>query len=275
MTYEMAGGGAGLALNLDDNERRLTLRDRAVRHFTASLATIDTAVKNRVERLRSFYDFHQAAIQAAQQGKVRQIFLVPGNDPSRISRLIAMLLGQGIEVQRIDSPATVEDASGYWGEQLNDKKQVPAGTYLVDLAQPAGFLAQAILEREAHLTTSDTYDITGWTLPLAMDVEAYAGHAAVHGTPVTEAPKQQGAVTGAQEASAYLVDWSQGNAAVLMNHLLQEDFKAYVSLEPFKQNGKQFRAGTVIVPAETNPATLSGRIGQLAQRDGCRVEAVS
>src|SRR6185312_10428498 len=62
---------------------------------------------------------------------------------------------------------------------------------------------------------------------------------------------------------------------VLLNHLLQEDFKAYVSLQAFKQGGKQFSAGTVIVPAETNPATLNNRIRQLAQKDGCTVEAVS
>jgi hypothetical protein len=57
MTFETRAGGKEGRRKLRDDGTVTTLRAAIGKHFTASLATIDTAVKNRVARLRDFRAF--------------------------------------------------------------------------------------------------------------------------------------------------------------------------------------------------------------------------
>ncbi len=277
MTYEQAGGPAGgLTLTLREGQRTLTLRDRAARHFTSSLATIDTSVKNREARLRDFYDFHRAAIDAGAKGPVRQFLLVPGHDPERFHHALEILLRQGIEVQCATAGFDAEALTNSWGESVA-RKHLPAGTCVVDLAQPAGFLARALLEREAKLEATFFYDVTAWSMPLSLGVEAYSAAKPVAASLqlLAAAPISSGAVEGSPAAatSAYIIPWESGAAPRLLGFLLAEDFKAYVTLKAFKLAGREFAAGSVIVPVENNPPVLGERIRELARRARCPVVA--
>jgi len=277
MTYEQAGGGrAGLVLDLPEGERRLTLRDRAARHFVSSLATINTSVDNRRRRLQDYYQFRRAAIEAGRKGPIQQFFLLPGSDPERLAGVVDILLRQGIEVQRAEAEFDARGLQGYWGEK-SEAKRLPAGTYVVNLAQPNGFLARALLETETPLETLFFYDVTAWSLPLAAGIEAYASPtpAPVQLAPVAQPPAAAGGIEGAAQAAAYVFSWESSAAARLLGHLLVEGFNAYVSLEPFKLAGLAYPAGSIVLPAENNPPELSGRVRELAQADGVTVQASS
>lgn len=276
MTYEQAGGGAaGLVVELPEGERLLTLRDRVARHFVSSLATIDTSVRNRVARLRDYYEFRRAAIRAGREGPVRQFYLVPGADRERLAHIVEILLRQGIEVQQAETEFTGQGLTSSWGEKFSSKR-LPAGTYVVDLSQPAGFLARAMLEREAKLEAAFFYDVTAWSLPLAAGIEAYSAAQPARAAlqPVTAPPPLTGGVEGGADASAYIFSWEQSGAARLLGLLLAEDIKSYVSLKPFRLAGRRYSAGSIVVPVETNPPTLDERIRALAERAHCRVVAV-
>ena len=277
MTYEQAGGGAGgLVLELPEGQRVLTLRDRAARHFVSSLATIDTSVQHRESRLKDYYQFRRAAIRAGQTGSVKQFFLVPGRDPERLARVVAILLRQGIEVRRAQEEFEAAELTSSWGEKI-PRKRLPAGTFVVDLAQPAGFVARAMLEREAKLEGDLFYDVTAWSVPLAAGIEAYAAGqpARVGLSEVSKPPVVSGGVEGTAPASAYVFSWEQSSAARLLGHLLAEDFNAYLSLKPFTVASRTFPAGSILVPAETNPASLDERMRALAEQERCQVLAVA
>ena len=273
MTYEQAGGGTGLAIELPDGQRRLTLGDRALRHFTASLATIETTSRHRVEKLKDFYAVRRAAVEAGRQGPVRHYYLLPGNDPHRVAELVRTLQRQGIEVQRATGEFKAEEASGYWGEKPSGKP-FPAGTFVIDLAQPAGMLARALLEREAKLDINETYDLTGWSLPYSMGIETWAGRAQnVQLAPAQEPLVPAATVEGPERAAAYLVDWEQSAAVRLLARLSDEGFKSYVSVKPFTSGGRAFAPGTLVIPAETNSPALHARIRELAAKENCTVTA--
>jgi Zinc carboxypeptidase len=289
MTYEQAGGGdAGLSLDLQDDQRRLSLRDRIERHFTASLTTIDTSVKHRTERLRDFYEFRRAAIKAGEDGPVRAYYLLPGSDPQRLSHTVQILLRQGIEVKRLDAEVDLDDATGYFGEKPS-RRHLAAGTYAIDLAQPDGFLARSLLDAENKPDLNYFYDVSGWSLPYALGIEAYASGKALRtrATVIETVPEEKGAVTrlggdtngSPANTAAYVISWEQSAAMPVLARLLSENYKAFVTLKRSRQKDaqgreKDFAAGSTVVPIEGNPSSLTARITQLAEENHCQVFAV-
>ncbi len=200
MTYETDGGGdLGLAWRRDDGSI-VTFTDGIARHVTASLATAETAARNRVERLRDFYDFRRSGMEEARREPMRRIVLVPGNDPRRAAELVEVLLRAGIEVHRTGAAYTSPLAHDYLagaGGGRAERRSFAAGVYVVDLAQPQKRLARAILEPAAALEPEfvreqlarrnrnarrgedadhegfQFYDVTAWALPYTFGVDAY------------------------------------------------------------------------------------------------------
>ena len=126
MTYEQASA-RGLAFAREDGGT-LTYKQGVTQHFTAALTTAITAARNRDKLLREYLDFRRGAIALGQKG-TREYVLAPGKDPSRAARLARLLTAQGIQVKRAEEAFQA-------GTQ-----QMPAGTFIVPLAQPAGRLA--------------------------------------------------------------------------------------------------------------------------------------
>ena len=200
MTYESDGGGKrGLNWKRDDDTIE-TLREAIAKHFTASLATLETSVAHREERLRDYYRFFATAISEANAGKdgLRQVAISPGSDPGRAAELVANLLRHGIEVRRSGEKFILKNAHDYVAGTSSpvSSREFPAGSYLVDLAQPQGRVARTLLapdspldetfvkrqlDRQARnlqrgrrepLEKAEFYDITSWCLPLAFGVDA-------------------------------------------------------------------------------------------------------
>lgn len=274
MTYEQGGIGAGLKLDLPDGQRTVTLRNRSTHHFLTALATIDISVQNREARLRDFYEFHRAAIQAGQQGNFRAVYIVPGRDGSRMAHVVETLLREGIEVKQATAPIDAEDLASYWGEK-SARKQLPAGTYVVDMAQPAGFLARALLDSEIpHSDDLFFFDVSGWALPLAADLEAYtSGKSPAGKLEAVTAPATVTVPSQLPAGAAYVFASDSFNGMRLLGHVLDQDLKAYLTLKPITVASQQFPAGTVIVPRDSNPDDLQSRLAKLATADQVAVTA--
>jgi hypothetical protein len=212
MTYETdAGGWKGLRWKRDD-ETIVTFRSGIAKHFVASLTTLATAAANREARLRDFYEFKRTAVEEGRTGRVRRFVILPGRDPGRAAELIENLLRAGVEVRRATAPFRSARAHDYSGKDSPAAvRDFPAGSYVVDLAQPAKRVAKALLEvhtpqdeafqreqlarfarnerrgRSAAKEEYGFYDITSWSLPLAFGVDAYwtEDDPAVSAAPVT------------------------------------------------------------------------------------------
>lgn len=198
MTFETDGGGKrGLNWKRDDNTIE-TLREAIAKHFTASLTTLETAAAHREERLRDYHRFFATALTEAATPRdgVRQVAIAPGRDPGRAAALVANLLRQGVEVRRAERPFTLPNARDYLGNPPVAQREFPAGTYLVDLAQPQGRVARTLLAPDSPLDPEfvrrqldrqarnlrrgrreaeekpEFYDVTAWSLPLVFGAEA-------------------------------------------------------------------------------------------------------
>jgi hypothetical protein len=203
MTFETDGGPA--LLKRRDDGTLLSLRDGIAKHFVASMATFETTAARSTERVRDYLRFRQDAVAAGRAGRFRQVVIVPGDDPGRAAELVASLLRAGVEVQRVAGAFTARRAHSYRDAGAVGERRVSAGAYVVDMAQPQGRLARAVLEldpaldpifartqqeklrrnaqrgRRESAEEYEFYDITAWSLPVAFGVEAYWTEDAVSG----------------------------------------------------------------------------------------------
>ncbi|MBZ5552476.1 MAG: hypothetical protein LAO21_07130 [Acidobacteriia bacterium] len=265
MTYEQAGGGMGGLRFKRRDETFLTLRDRVDHHVTSSMSTLLTTAHNREALLRDYYKGKQESIDQGQRGPVKTYLIPVGPDPEREASLVNLLLSQGIEVLKATQNFTVPGIHDYFGATLPER-QFPEGTHIVRVAQPLGRLVRALLEPDATLKEKFFYDITAWSMPLAFGIEAFYTDSAVSVSSqnVERASYEAGGVDGKARA-AYVFEWRTNSAARLLATLLREDIKASVALKPFAIQGRQFMAGSIVVPVARNTETLHERMASAAK----------
>ena len=201
MTYETDGGGwKGLLWKREDGSL-LSFRDGIAKHWVAAMATIEATAGRAAERVRDYVAFRRQAVGDGQTGRMRRVVFDAPDDPQRAAELAAALLRSGIEVRRTSQPFESARSHAFGlGSTANAAtatQRFGAGAYVVDLAQPLGKVAKALLEptplmdsvfvrtqlgraaRNARRGASgvregyEFYDITAWSLPIAFGVPAW------------------------------------------------------------------------------------------------------
>ncbi len=146
----------------------------------ASRSLLSLAAKYRTDYLRNFYELNRRAVAShASTDNSPLAYLIPagqGRDEN-VAKLIGALVGQGMEVYRLDRELHLSFAN-----QLNGgATETPLGSYIVFLSQPQRANVQSLFEAQQYPTRRTAtgeaerpYDVAGWTLPLQMGVEARA-----------------------------------------------------------------------------------------------------
>ncbi|HET7459647.1 MAG TPA: M14 family metallopeptidase [Longimicrobium sp.] len=265
MTYEQAGhGAAGQAVARTDGDT-LTLRERAMHHWTSGEATLRAAMAGKTQLLTDY----ASAARTAGAGE-QDFLLVPGTDPTRAQALVAHLRMQGVEVERAGAGFGA-GARAYAG--FPQRGQFPAGTYRVRAKQRLGRLAVTLLQQETPLRANFSYDISAWSLPYAYGVAAYRVNPGVGGgwQPVAAVSGDAGpsSVNGPAPAYGYLVLPGAEQTAAVMR-FLDAGGRVRVLGKAATFGGRKWPAGTWFIPARGNDS-LQAR----AARAGLGAFAVS
>ncbi len=234
------------------------------KHFTTQIATAEAAANNRAQLLKNFWEYNKSAIAEGKSESTKAYILPRRGDTAAVDKLAALLVEQGIEVQR--APASV---NGF-----------PDGSYVVSLAQPAKRLIRVLLDpqvnmepdflkeqerRRAKKLGDEIYDVTAWSLPLLFNVECVAATNPVTAPlqPYTPpaAPKPQ---TFAKAAVAYLVPWKGRASAQFLAAALRADLKVRGADKEFVQSGRTFPRGTLIVLTKENAANVHDTVTRIA-----------
>ena len=294
MTYETdAGGNKGLAWRREDGSIA-TLAGGIARHFTASLATVETAARHREQLLRDYYEFRATGMAEARAARRKRVVLLPGRDPRRALELAEVLLRNDVEVRRA--------AQGFQSAAAHDylrptapatRRTFPAGALVVDLAQPQARLVTTLTDPAPPLDSAFVreelakaarnarrgaeedkegeafYDITAWALPLLFGVEAYwtEDAPAVAGDLLTLADTLAPAPASppARARSAYVFANDGNGATALALRLAVEGFRVAAATRPLRAEGRGFPRGAFVVRTERNPETVHDRIATLAR----------
>jgi hypothetical protein len=310
-TYETDGGPA--LLKRRDDGTLLSLRDGIAKHYVAAVSTFETSAARAREMVRDYAAFRQRAVADGRSGTMKRVVLLPGSDPARAAELAAALLRAGVEVTR--TTATLASARAHsYGDDGARARTFPAGSYVVDLAQPQGKVAKAVLEADPELdpvfageqlakfarnqqrsrNANDSegyefYDVSAWALPVAYGVDAYwtEDAPAVNGTPLSLAGGVAlngevlphaiagGIVDGADARSAFLWRNDRHGAAKVAAQLLQEGYRVAVASAEIQTGGTTWPRGTWVARRSRNDGTLPARVDALAKAAGVEVRGVN
>lgn len=197
-----------------------TLRDIVDYELTATFALLEAVANERIPVQRNFYRLNRRQIEL---GKTESPYawVLPANQHDRgAAALLARLLDeQGGEVHQA---AEAFEAGG---------KQYAAGSYVVLMSQPFRPFVKDLLEKQKYPVQRQypggpiqrPYDVTGWTLPLQMGVEAVeiakpftAKLEKLASFPVPPARFEAGS-----QPVAWSISHESNNSAIVTNRLLK------------------------------------------------------
>jgi hypothetical protein len=298
MTFE-TDGGPELKIRKDDGTIT-TFADGIAHHFVASLASLGVLAQGREERLKDYYEFHATGLTEARARAMKRVVIAPTGDPARALKVAQLLARSEVEVFRTTAPYTAPAAHDYLNGTAT-KRTFPAGSYLIDLAQPEARLATTMLEPRAAFDTVftrrqmekfernrrrgeesqsegyDFYDITAWSMPYSFGLDAAWTEdlLPVPGEPVTgETTLPPGSVNGRAQ-SAYLFPGGRETSTRLALNLLREGFSVGVATVPIRADAVTWPAGTFVARVGRNGPALHERMASLAADTRAQVAAVA
>jgi hypothetical protein len=272
MTFEQ-GSARGLLWRRTDDDT-LTYADGVLHHFTAALATAETAAANRERILRDFLAFRREGIELGREGPAEYV-LHSAHDPGMAERLARMLTRNGIEVHRATRAVSVRD------------RELPArGTFIVPMAQPEHRFVRNLLdahvpmdedfvrrqiELRAERRPDEIYDLTAWSQSLLWDVEVLPSQRATGAAgELVESEPAFARLALPRATVGYLLPWGTG-AASAVAEALREGIRVRAAGARFRLGERDYGVGTAIVRASENGPDLAERLIAIAAAHGAEV----
>jgi hypothetical protein len=202
------------------------LRDIVEYELVATRAFLESAAVYRESLLWNVYRMAREAI-ARGASEPPYAFIVPAeqHDPGAAALLVDLLLRHGVRVERARAPFTL------------GRETWPEGTYVIPAAQPYRAFLLTMLRPQRYPEVipyvggpvMPPYDVTSWSLPLAMGVEVEEAASPVTGITVLAAIEEPVWPGGdvAQGAGGYLISHRHDSAFTALNRLMKEGKKVY------------------------------------------------
>ncbi|HEX6308708.1 MAG TPA: M14 family zinc carboxypeptidase [Longimicrobiales bacterium] len=284
MTFEQASSRGGAIAREDGTV--LTLAQAARQHYTAAWATTLGTARRRAQRVRDYTAYRQSAITEATRTPLRTI--VFGRDATgRADSLARKLLQNGIEVGRLSAGSTVRSTVSY-GDDRAGNVSVPAGSYVVDLSQPMGRLARALLEPDAPLDSAFIaeelerrrsgmgdrfYDLTAFSLPLTFNVPSWGTSAAVGPTDAVTYASLDAMRPAAPPQARYGYAFAPGSESSirLLAALMADSVRVWFAPRSFRSGTYDFPNGGFVVRAQGNRADMHEVVRRHAATAGAAV----
>jgi hypothetical protein len=279
MTYEVGGSGRGGSAILRDDSTVYTLSDRIARHYTTSMATLQTASENREGLLLYTYEMMRKQIASGQN-----TYLIVPTTPN-FRPLVEMLERQKITMSQLNAPVTLKATR--IDSDASESHVFPAGTVVISTRQPLGGLAQTLLEKSPVFTKGyveeqqkrthadepdEFYDLTSWSLPLAMNVETYVTTA-----PIAVEMHPYSAITIPAFRTArygYIIDGNDPNVYKAAGRMLRESVRFNVSDDVITVNERNFARGSLVILKGNNKADVDAALTRVVHDAGIAIMPV-
>ena len=274
MTYEVGGSGrAGLGVLTGDGDT-LTLRNRIDMHYVAGIKTIELAVQQSAKLVDNFENYFSTS-KTNPVGKYKS-FVIKSSDQYDLKQVSDYLRFNGIQFG-YGTSGNSKNLRGL-SYKSNDMAtfNIEPHDLVISAYQPKSVLLQTLMEPLTTLPDSNTYDITGWALPFAWGLDAFAIVQDIKpsaNTPALSVPPM--IING--DAVAYAFEWKNLSSAKGLGLLLQAGIGVRVTSEEMKFKDFSLAAGSMIVQRDNGsswkPETLK-KMQELSDAFGCKVIAL-
>lgn len=273
-TFPDINGGIGILFeqgssrgHLQESENGILTFPFTIRNqFVTALSTIEAAFHMRNKLLGYQRDFYRETRNESYKNKMKALVFGDAKDRSKTWHLAEILQRQNITFHALANDAT-----------LDGKTFKKESSYVVPLAQKNAKIIQALFEKRTSFTDSLFYDISGWTFPLAFNVDyAELGNLSNVGPEITQLELLTGGVA-AMSNYAYLFEWNEYYTPKALNQILNKGIRAKVAKKPFVLEGKNYDYGTVMIPVQNqllNATALHAFLDAVAKDSQIKIDAV-
>lgn len=245
-----------------------------------SMSTLAGSLALRTELLTHQRDFYASAPEAARRNPVKAYVLDLGGTRTRTQALLQMLLRHRIRVYELartvqaDRTLPAGRTGGSGGRTFRAGEAV-----IIPLDQPQTRLIKASMEQVTTFTDSLFYDVSAWTLPLAMGVpggELHRYSDDLAGAEITEAAFDGGELIGGHGSYAYLMEWDRYFAPRALYRLQDAGLRPRLARQPFSvavdgpggpggpsSTERTFDRGTIIIPVAQRDAASTVTAAQV------------
>lgn len=289
MTHETDGGSNLISTREDGTQ--VTLRDGMAKHFTSAISVIAESARQRSELVASFAQFKAKATNGSHAGKFARVVL-SCPDPRPLLRLADQLDKQGIRYKWLRDALEQPDAHDYWSDAVG-KATFPRGSLVIDMAQPFGQLAKALLEPHSDFEpefvklmnqpdlfdvreggeSGGFYDLTAWALPYAHSLNASwcetAPPVQSGPAPVVEKQAPSGGAVG------WVIAYTDRDDALGVMSLMRNGVRVRVATQTMRLDGNTVRPGEFVVLRGRNDADAGQKIAAAAEEYGFRVRPLN
>lgn len=281
-TYPDINGGIGILFEQASSRGMqqntinglLTFEYGIQNHVFTSLSTIEGAWQNR-EALKAYRkNFYQQAIVQAKKEKIEGYIFSEPKDYYRLNTFLNKLSQHQIEVFQLS------DDFNRKGKTFSKEN-----SYYVPLAQNQYRLIQALFEQKTDFPDNTFYDVSGWTMPLAMNIDFQALDS-TWGLPLTKTPwsakdiAKVSIITTNSTDYAYAFEWHHFLAPKLLNQLQSKNINAKVATKSFvsqiDNQEKAFASGTILIPS-SNQTSINWRdtLASLAEQNNIELFTIN
>lgn len=213
----------------------------------ASISTLKAVAEMREELNEYKRDFFKNGLAEGRKSEIKGYLFADNRDlPGR--SFLELLVRHQIDVRNLRQDIRVEGHNFSAGNAF----WVPAG-------QPRFRLVQAIFNRQTTFQDSIFYDISAWTLPDAFGLEWATVKAKDipagwdEGQKGVSMTSRYGVQQIAAPAFAYVLDAVGYEIPEVLGQLLKDGIRVKVAMQPFEAGGRQYSAGSIVVPSEKQP----------------------
>ena len=265
--YEQAGT-EGTVVKKPSNELSV-FKDAVQRQFIGSMANLITAAENRINLLMDYRETRKQA--CAKKGAY---YILPGDNPSRLNRLVERLMMNDIEVYTITQKLQIKNALNYY-DTKKSTITMPPGTVVIPLNQPMGKLVDAIFEFDPRMKTSvlqkeyeelqkgkgsHLYEVSAWSMLMAYNLDAYYAESQPKSNiiqPVNKIQDLKGKFNDSEKTVAFLIKYDDDNSISALLDIFKAGLKVRSAKEPFELRDKQYKRGTLLLRSNENPENLA------------------
>ena len=237
--------------------------------LTAALSTLAAAKSMRTKLLNYQRIFFANARNDINKNKSKNQAFIFGDekDAAKAYHLAEILQRHKIKVHQLKNDVS-----------LKGKKYKKGYSYMVPINQKNSTIINAMFEKRTRFKDSLFYDISGWTFPLAFNLDYTTVNTLANAeTTPSEPVLRSGNVTGKSEY-AYLFEWHEYYTPKALYKILKKGIRAKMGPTRFTLEGKKYDYGTIMIPVQNqkmNADELHGFLREVARESHLTIHAVN